>query len=57
MQGPGEGRMFVQTIYLAHARLDAVCVSWCFLVLVCVRTQCVPGVATRVVAKLYRPFF
>ena len=27
------------------------------LVLVCVGTQCVPSVATRVVAKIYRPFF
>ena len=25
--------------------------------LVCVGTQCVPSVATRVVAKIYRPFF
>ena len=25
--------------------------------LVCVGTQCVPGVATRVVAKIYRPLF
>ena len=32
-------------------------VSWCFLVLVYVGTQCVPSVATRVVAKIYRPFF
>ena len=34
-------------------------VSWCFLVLVCVwgGTQCVPSVATRVVAKIYRPIF
>jgi len=33
-------------------------VWWCLLVLVlclCVGTQCVPGVATRVVAKIYRP--
>ena len=26
-------------------------------VLVCVSTQCVPSVATRVVAKIYRPIF
>ena len=25
--------------------------------MVCVGTQCVPSVATRVVAKIYRPFF
>ena len=31
-------------------------VWWCLLVLVCVGTQCVPGVATRVAAKIYRPF-
>ena len=31
---------------------------WYFLVLVCVGTQCVPSVATRVVAsKIYRPIF
>ena len=29
----------------------------CLLVLVCVGTQCVPGVATCVVAKIYRPIF
>ena len=42
----------------------AVLVWWCFLVLVCVGTrcvpmqctQCVPSVATRVVAKIYRLF-
>ena len=30
------------TLHLAHARLDAAWMrdSWCFLVLVCVRTQC-----------------
>ena len=28
-----------------------------YLVLVCVGTQCVPGVATCVVAKIYRPMF
>ena len=33
------------------------CLQWCFIVLVCVRTQCVPSVATRVVAKIYRPIF
>ena len=27
------------------------------MVLACVGTQCVPGVATRVVAKIYRPIF
>jgi len=43
--------------YLAHARLGAVCVSGCFLVLVCVRTQFVPSVATRVAVKIYRPCF
>ena len=32
-------------------------VSKIFLVLVCVGTQCVPSVAARVVAKIYRPFF
>ena len=36
-----------------RARLGAFCVSCCFLVLVCVRTQCVPSLATRVVAKIY----
>ena len=30
---------------------------WCLLVLVCVGAQCVPGVATCVVAKIYRPIF
>ena len=41
-------------------RLRVVCRVWCFLVLVCVRTQRVrtvyalPSVATRVVAKIYR---
>ena len=33
------------------------CGQWCFIVLVCVRTQCVPSVATRVVARIYRLFF
>ena len=33
------------------------CLQWCFIVLVCVRTQCVPSVATRVVARIYRLFF
>ena len=32
-------------------------VVWCFLVLVRVGTQCVPSVAARVVAKIYRPLF
>ena len=32
-------------------------VWWCLLVLVWVGTQCVPGVATCVVAKIYRPVF
>ena len=30
-------------ILVVHV-FGAVCVSWCFLVLVCVRTQCVPSV-------------
>ena len=49
-----EGRMGVREVarlrclnskfatFMAHVRLDAVCVSWClFLVVVCVRNQCV----------------
>ena len=32
-------------------------VVWCFPALVCVGTGCVPSVATRVVAKIYRPVY
>ncbi len=45
--------------YLARVRLPAPfeCRGVLMLVLVCVGTQCVPSVATRVVAKIYRPIF
>ena len=43
-------------MYLALARLGTVCVWWRFLVLVCVRTQCVPSVATRVEAQITDTF-
>ena len=44
-------------VLYTDAPLGAVRVSWSFLVLVCVCTQCFPSVATRVVAKMYKRFF
>ena len=43
----------IRSLFSREACIDYIC----FLVLVCVGTQCVPSVAARVVAKIYRPFF
>ena len=48
---------YTQVLPGHHGSYPNILRSVCFLVLVCVGTQFVPSVATRVVAKIYRPFF